>query len=95
MRSRIFLLYAVRDFSRASVAISPAEYASWDDARAALITEAKRPIKAKMQAAISGAADESDVAKIRAEFDQKEKDIEHEIDHTPLEMHLSLGYSYK
>jgi hypothetical protein len=31
---------------------------------------------------------------IRAAFDQREKAIEHEIDHKPLEMHLSLGVAY-
>lgn len=32
----------VRDLSRASVTITPAEFASWADARAELLTEAKR-----------------------------------------------------
>lgn len=38
----------VRDFSRASVSISPAEFGSWSDARAELLTEAKRPLKAQV-----------------------------------------------
>lgn len=32
----------VRDLSRATVSITPAEFASWSDARAELLTEAKR-----------------------------------------------------
>ena len=32
----------VRDFSRASVSIAPADYATWNDARAELLSEAKR-----------------------------------------------------
>jgi hypothetical protein len=84
----------VRDLSRASVTITPAEFASWADARAELLTEAKRPLKAQFEAEMAGAANESETRQIRAAFDQREKAIEHEIDHKPLEMHLSLGVSY-
>jgi len=40
------------------------------------------------------AANDKESREIRAAFDQREKAIEHEIDHKPLEMHLSLGVSY-
>ena len=87
-------LLPVRDFSRASVSIAPAEYASWSDARAELITEAKRPLKAQFEAQMSAALDETEQIKIRKDFDAREKQIEHEIDHKPLEMHISLSAAY-
>ena len=70
----------VRDLSRSSVTITPAEFASWADARAELLTEAKRPYKAQLESDIAGAADEGEIRQIRATFDKKEKEIEHEID---------------
>ena len=70
----------VRDLSRASVTITPAEFASWADARAELLTEAKRPLKAQFEAEMAGAANDAETRQIRAAFDQREKAIEHEID---------------
>jgi len=84
----------VRDLSRASVSITPAEFASWSDARAELLTEAKRPLKAQLEAEMASAANDDEQRQIRAAFEQRENAIEHEIDHKPLEMHLSLGVSY-
>jgi hypothetical protein len=84
----------VRDFSRATVSIIPAEFASWADARAELITEAKRPLKAQLEAEMAAAPNDAESRKVRHAFDQRERAIEHEIDHKPLEMHLSLGVSY-
>lgn len=84
----------VRDFSRASVSIQPAEHASWSEARAEMMTEAKRSIKAQMQAEIAGAADEEAQAKIRAAFDVRQAQIETNLDHEPMELHLSLGLAY-
>jgi len=87
-------LCAVRDFSRASVSIEPAEFGSWAEARSALLTEAKRPTKAAAEAEIAAAdGDEERIDKIRAGFSSKERAIEHEIDHRPLEVHMSLGVS--
>ena len=57
------------------------------------MVEAKRPLKAQLTAEVQ-AAGEAESAQIRAEFDQKEKALEHEIDHRPLEMHLELELSY-
>merc|ERR1719443_1717038 len=70
----------VRDMSRAQVSIAPADYASWDDARADLLSEAKRPLKAMLEAELAGAADESAAREIRAGYEAKERSIEHEID---------------
>ena len=97
--------------------ISPADFATWNDARAELLSEAKRcaafpvspapatrsyparclchrPLKAQLEMELSAAADESAAREIRAGFQAKESQIEHEIDHKPMEFHLSLGVSY-
>ena len=84
----------VRDFSRASVSIAPADFASWDDARASLLTTAKAPLKSQLQAELAAASDDAEKTKIRDAFAQREAAIEAEIDHKNLDLHLSLGISY-
>ena len=59
------------------------------------MTEAKRPLKAQLDQELSAAVSEAEVKQIRAAFEAREKAIEHEIDHKQLEMHMSLGVSYK
>lgn len=53
-----------------------------------------RPLKAQLEMELSTAADETAAREIRAGFQAKESQIEHEIDHKPMEFHLSLGVSY-
>lgn len=84
----------VRDLSRCAVSIQPAEYRSWEHARNELMLEAKRPIKAQMEHEIAAAVDESEVKEIRANFAMKEKTLENELEHKPLEFHANLGISY-
>jgi len=84
----------VRDLSRAMVAVQPAEFASWSDARSELMVEAKRPLKAQLAAELSAAADDHDASAIRAKFDASEKELEHHIDHKPLEMHMEIALAY-
>merc|ERR1719454_250092 len=48
----------VRDLSKAQVSLQPAEFSSWGDARAELMIEAKRPLKAQLQAELAAAASE-------------------------------------
>ena len=43
----------VRDLSRASVTLAPAEYTSWQEARSELMIEGKRPLKAQLQAELA------------------------------------------
>lgn len=76
------------------VSVQPAEFASWSDARAELIVEAKRPLKAKLAAELAGATDETASSAIRARYEAKEKELEHDIDHKPLEAHLELSMAY-
>jgi len=81
----------VRDLSRASVSISPAEFGTWSQARSELLLEAKRPLKAQLQAELAAAADETAAEEIRAAFQAREKALEHDIDHKPMEVHLEMG----
>ena len=69
----------VRDLSRCSVSVMPAEYGSWQEARADLVLEAKKPLKAQMQSEMAAAASDDDAADIRAAFEQRERALEHEI----------------
>jgi hypothetical protein len=83
----------VRDLSKATVTLSPADYASWSDARNELVVQSKRPLKAALAAELA-AAPESEASGIRAAYERKEAALEHELDHRPLDLHLSLDMSY-
>ncbi len=84
----------VRDLSRAQVTIAPSEYASWSEARSDLHVEAKRPLKASLTAEVAAAKDEVTADAIRVAYDKKEKALENDLDHRPLEMHLEMEVSY-
>ena len=59
------------------------------------MVEAKRPLKAQQVAEVAGAAgNEVKADGIRAEFEKREKALENEIDHRPLEMHLEMEVQY-
>ena len=62
------------------VSISPAEFGSWADARAELLTQGKRPLKAQLEAELADAGSEAEIKQIRTAFNQREKAIENEID---------------
>ena len=93
VRTQVESQIKVRDLSRASVSIQPSEYASWSEARSDLMVEAKRPLKAQQVAEIAAAPD-AKADEIRATFEKKEKALENEIDHRPLEMHLEMEVQY-
>ena len=84
----------VRDYSHMNVTIQPAEFGSWADARSELMIEAKRPLQAQLDSQISAAVNESDIKQLRAAFRDKEREIEHDIDHKQMEFHLNLGVAY-
>ena len=94
MQSQVSSQIKVRDLSRATVSIAPADFRSWDEARAELIAEAKRPLKAQLVSELAGAVDEAAQAEIKAGFAAKEAALEHDIDHKPFEFHASLAMSY-
>ena len=84
----------VRDFSNASVTLSPAEYSSWSDARSEMMVEMKRPLKAQLQTELAEAADDEARAEITAAFAAREKALEHDLDHKPMDLHMTIDLSY-
>ncbi|MEL0212085.1 MAG: hypothetical protein VW891_16150 [Novosphingobium sp.] len=58
------------------------------------MVEAKRPLKAQLQAELAAAADEEAAEAIRAEFASREKALEHQLDFKPCEANLELSISY-
>lgn len=93
VRTQVESQIKVRDLSHASVSVAPAEFASWNEARSELMVEGKKPLMAQRASEIA-AAPESEHDAIRAEYAQRERALEHEIDHRPLEVHMSLGVGY-
>lgn len=47
-----------------------------------------------MSSEVGAAANESEATAIRAKYEAAEAAIEHEMDHKPLEMHMSLAIAY-
>ena len=95
VKSQVSSQIKVRDLSKAMVSVSPADYSSWSNARAELIVEAKRPLKAQLAAELSAAADDEEAAAIRQAFDKQERELEHHIDHKPLELNIEMAVEYQ
>ena len=83
----------VRDLSHTSVSIAPADYASWHDVRTELMAEAKTGFKARVEAELA-AAGGANIEELKAAFQQEERAIEHEIDHTVHTFSASVDVSY-
>ena len=58
----------VRDFSKLAVTLAPADYESWHVARTETMAEAKAGLKAKLEAELSAAADESELQGLRDRY---------------------------
>lgn len=84
----------VRDFSKAMVTMQPAEFASWGDARSEMMVELKRPLKAQLQAELAAAPSDEAREEITAAFAAREKALEHDLDHKPMDVHLTLDIAY-
>ena len=76
------------------MSIQPAEFGNWSEARSELMVEAKRPLKAQLQAELAAAPNEEQAADIRQAFAAREKALEHEIDHKPMDVHMEIAVSY-
>ena len=109
----------MRDFSKAAVTLSPAEYSSWSDARSEMMVDVKRcvlcctnhaassrshmvvllcvrrPLKAQLQAELSAAPNDEAREEITQAFAAREKALEHDLDHKPLDLHMTIDLSYK
>lgn len=83
----------VRDLSHTSVSIAPADYSSWHDVRTELMAEAKTGFKARVEAELAAAQGEN-LDELKAAFQQEERAIEHEIDHTVHTFSASVDVSY-
>lgn len=83
----------VRDFGNTAVTISPADYTSWHDARTELMAEAKSGLKARVEAELAAAVDDTDMQNLRHKFAAEERSIEHDIgaplysQNTPVHIH--------
>ena len=51
-------------------------------------------MKAQLQAELASAMDDSAREEITAAFRSREKALEHDIDHKPMDVHLTLDVSY-
>ena len=86
----------VRDLSSMSVTASPADYASWEAVRNELMAEAKKGLKARVEAEVAAAKDGDDLEAMKVAFQGEERDLEHSIDH---EVHtfaavLDIDYNF-
>ena len=79
--------------SHTSVSIAPADYSNWHDVRTELMAEAKTGFKARVEAELAAAQGES-LDELKAAFQQEERAIEHEIDHTVHTFSASVDVSY-
>lgn len=98
MANRIVLCpqIKVRDFSNAKVTIMPAEYSSWQEARTELMSESKRAMRAQLEAELGAleSADTDAIERMRADFNAKERVLEHNIDHTTHTFACTLAVKY-
>ena len=84
----------VRDLSGMSVTASPADFNSWQDVRNELMSEAKKGLKARVEAEIAAAKDGDDLPAMRVAFSGEERDIEHAIDHEVHTFSCTLDVDY-
>ena len=84
----------VRDLSGLAVTLSPADFQNWKDVRDELMSELKSGIKAECEAAIAAAENDTDISDLRKSFLEKERDLEHEIDHTVHTFSASVDFEY-
>jgi hypothetical protein len=90
VRSQVAAHIKVKDMSKFAVSIAPAEYASWQDARNDLMSEAKSALRAKYQ--LDAGAQLS--AEKSAAFDEEELALEHAIDHKVHTFSATLAIDY-
>ena len=81
MKTQVESQIKVRDLSNMSVTASPADYASWEAVRNELMAEAKKGLKARVEAEVAAAKDGDDLEAMKVAFQGEERDLEHSIDH--------------
>ena len=53
-----------------------------------------RPLKAQLQAELSTAANDDEREQITSAFASREKALEHDLDHKPMDVHMEIAVSY-
>jgi hypothetical protein len=94
VRNQVETQIKVRDLSKASVSIAPADHSSWSDARSELMVASKRTLKAQLTSELAGVTEDAERAPIEAVFAQKEANLEHRIDNELMSIDLELAISY-
>lgn len=85
----------VADFSRLSVAISPADFSSWNEVSDTLTREAVAPIKAEHKRSLARVAGNPEKeAEINAYFQEQIEDTMTRVANDPRELSLELGVEY-
>jgi hypothetical protein len=85
----------VRDMSSVSVSLEPAEFSNWQEARTALMAEAKAGLKAKLEAELASMSDEGQLEGLRESFSKEERSLEHTMDHQVHTFSAILDLEYK
>jgi len=85
----------VADFSRLSVAISPADFSSWNEVSDTLTREAVAPIKAEHKRSLARVAGNPEKeAEINAYFQEQIEDTMTRVANDPRELSIELGVEY-
>jgi len=84
----------VRNFESMSVSMHPADFDSWTAARATMLANSKKAIKAKMTAALVGVEGSEAQEKIRVDFNNQEKETELDLGNKPMSLTMNLGIEY-
>ena len=84
----------MRDLSNMAVTASPADFSNWHDVRTELMSEAKKGLKARIEAEIAAAKDGDDLPAMRIAFSGEERDLEHAIDHEVHTFSATLDIAY-
>ena len=84
----------VRDLSNMSVTASPADYAGWEAVRNELMSEAKKGLKARVEAEVAAAKDGDDLEAMKVAFQGEERDLEPSIDHEVHNFSCTLDIDY-
>ena len=84
----------VRNFENMSVSMHPADFDTWTAARAHMLANSKKAIKAKMTSALVGIEAPEEQEAIRLVYRNQEKEKELEIGRAPMSLTMNLGVAY-
>lgn len=79
---------------RCAATIAPLPLQPFPAPAHAALRDTRRPLKAQLQAELGAAASDEDRESITAAFASREKALEHDLDHKPMDVHMTLDLSY-